>query len=263
MVVPWPWNGTQNTAPPTAHQTPPQLRLTTLVPPSPFSLSPALGCAAPNPRFLGLSHRCQWWPGGGGATRPLSGRPRPRPTHFSCHPRLVLLPYGSWHCAFLSVLAQDTAPPTARKPRPQFLLAPPHPRTPGTCPLLSVGKLPGGREVADTPKSTWPSARTLHTPAARPLVSSSNHSPGAPGAHPSRGYLCPSPVSGSSWKPHLGLRGRGAPGPQRGVRGGAGRAGPLRGAAAPTGLTRAAPELATRSAPAPLCRPRCSDGWRW
>lgn len=154
--------------------------------------------------------------------------------------------------------------PLPSRSRPSLLQAPPHALAPWTHPHRSVGKLPGaGKEGTDAPNSTWLGAFILSFPTARPQVSSCSHLSGAPRAHSSCSCPCPSPVPRFSRKPHLGLQGHGAPSPPRRARGGAGRTGPLRGAAARTRLTRAATGLATRSAQAPLSRPRRSDGWRW
>lgn len=137
-------NSTHDTAPPTSHQTPPH---NTGPSPSPFSLSPTFGRAAPYPWFLGVSHPGQWWPG----VRPaycLSDHAS-SPTPFSLSPALCPAApqrtLGLGTAAFSQCWLRIRPRPRSSRPRPPLVLqAPPHPRTPGTRPHHSVGKLPGG-----------------------------------------------------------------------------------------------------------------------
>lgn len=158
--------------------------------PTPFSLTPAFGCDTGCPTTLGLGTAsfCGCW---------LGVRPRPLPSR---------------------------ARPSRFRSRP-LLQAPPHPRTPGTRPHHSIGKLPGGgQEDSGTPNSTGLGARPLCSLVVRPQMSSCSHRPGTLGAHPSCRCPCPSPVPAPPGSRTLGCGGCRTPGPlpggqRRGARG--------------------------------------------
>lgn len=107
-------NSTQDTAPPTSHQTPPH---NTGPSSFPFSLSPTFGRAAPYPWFFGGSHPGQWSPG----ARPahcLSDH-APSPTPFSLSPAFGPAALQHWVLElslFCQCRLRDEALPTAQGP---------------------------------------------------------------------------------------------------------------------------------------------------
>lgn len=227
--------------------------------PSPFSLSPKFGRAAPYPWFLGVSHTDQWRPG----LRPAHcvSDHAPRPTPFSLSPAFGPAALQRWVWE-LRLSASVGSRPRPSRPRPPFIQAPPHPRTPGTPPLPQHRKITWGAGRLRYPQLHW--ARRLHallpsssTPDVL-LQPSSRHTWSPPILSLSLPLSSPRLLpEAAPWA----TGGAGLPALSRGPE--AGRAGPLRGAAARARLTRAAPGLATRSAQAPLSRQRRSDGWRW
>lgn len=155
---------------------------------------------------------------GGGETRPLSDHAS-RPTPFSLSPAFgpaALARLGLGTALFCQCWLRMRPLPLPSRLLPPFLQAPPHPRTLGTRPHHSVGKLPGGGDGSDTRHSTGLGAHTLCSLTVRPPMSSCSHSLGTLGAHPSCRCPCPSPVPGFSRKQHLGLRGVQGSGPLAG-----------------------------------------------
>lgn len=199
------------------------------------------------------------------ATRPLCVRPRPTPHPIFSVTRfwsgcLTTLGLGTAH--FCQCWLRMRPRPWPSRPRPPFIQAPPHPRTPGTIPLPQHRKITWGAGRLRYPQLHW--ARRLHallpsssTPDVL-LQPSSRHTWSPPILSLSLPLSSPRLLpEAAPWA----TGGAGLPALSRGPE--AGRTGPLRGAAARARLTRAPPGLATRSAQAPLSRQRRSDGWRW